>query len=134
MCGKPTRSGDRWSQTGKHIPAGVMRACGLGNSIPATVADKRIVLDAGSVSPGHLACMSRSLEQCPHLRMLEDRELKPFPERWQVTPMMLNATVTPRAQAGSSAAAAPRTILAIGFLQLCGITNGADKNWRMRLG
>lgn len=133
MCGKPTRNGDRWSQTGKHVPAGLMRARGLENSIPLKMSDKRIVLDAGAVSPGHLACMSRSLEQCPHLRELDDRQLKPFPERWQVIPMMLDAIVTPRIPGDNATASAPRTIRAIGFLQLCGITNKVDKNWRMLL-
>ena len=132
MCGQPTRAGDRWTQTGKHVPAGVMRARGLANSIPAALADKRIVLDAGAVAPGHLACMARSLEQCPHLRGLDDRQLKPFPERWHVTPQMVKATLTPRAQTGASAPA-PQTIFAIGFLQLCGITDKVDKNWRLLL-
>jgi hypothetical protein len=134
MCGQPTRRGDRWSQTGKHIPAGVMRARGLSNSIPAWIADKRIILDAGAISPGHLTCMSRSLEQCPHLRELDDRELKPFPDKWHVTPMSLEAVLKPRTQGASVTASAPQTMLAIGFLQLCGITNRVDRNWRLVLG
>lgn len=132
MCGRPAPSGDRWTQTGKYLPAGVLRARGLADSIPAGLADKRIVLDAGAIAPGHLACMTRSLDQCPHLRDLDDRELKPFPDRWQITPMLIEATVAPPA-AGPGAVGAPRSILVIGFLQLCGVTNGTDKNWRRML-
>lgn len=134
MCGEPTASGDRWSQTGKHIPAGVMRARGLSASIPASTDDRRVVLDAGAVAPGHLACMARSLEQCPHLRALDDRELKPFPERWHVSPMYLKAVVAPRVPDSRATASAPGTMLAIGFLQLCGISDRVDENWRLMLG
>ena len=132
MCGRPTRSGDRWSQTGKHLAAGTMRARGLGNPIPATVPDEQVILDAGAIAPGHLACMSRSLEQCPHLRELDDRELKPFPDRRQLTPMLLKAVVKPRGAVGGAAPAAT-TIVAIGFLQLCGITDMVDDDWRLAL-
>ena len=134
MCGEPTQSGDRWSQTGKYIAAGLMRARGLRQSIPAEIADKRIVLDGGAIAPGHLACMARSLNLCPHLGALDDKELKPFPDRWQVTPIMLEAVVKPGGDADGGAGSGQQTMLAIGFLQLCGITNRVDKHWRRMLG
>ncbi|MGI4877425.1 MAG: hypothetical protein ACRYG4_08055 [Janthinobacterium lividum] len=132
MCGRPTASGDRWSQTGKHMTAGAMRARGLANSIPAATADDRVILDAGAIAPGHLACMARSLEFCPHLRTLDDRELKPFPAEWQVTPMLMKAVVRRRPPGGTAAGGAgteAETVVAIGFLQLCGITDRVDAAW-----
>lgn len=132
MCGRPTRSGDRWSQTGKHWPAGVLRARGLGDSLPSDTADEAVILDAGAIAPGHLACMARSLEQCPHLAAADDRQLKPFPDTWQVVPMLMRAVVRPRAADGVPAAATT-TITAIGFLQLCGVTAMVDREWRRML-
>jgi hypothetical protein len=132
MCGEPTRHGDRWTQTGKWIPAGVLRARGLADSIPREAPDKRVVLDAGAIAPGHRVCMDRSLEHCPHLRGMEDHELKPFPEHWKVTATMLEATLaaSPQDRLGRTQ---PSVISVIGFLQLCAVTDRVDRSWRKLL-
>lgn len=127
MCGQPTVSGDRWTQTARRVPAGVLRLRGSGSGLPRDVPDGRVLLDCGSIAPGHRTCMTRSLEQCPHLGTLEDRELKAFPDQWRVSPLLVEVSRT------SAAAAPPRTAAAVAFLQLCGVTDEINRRWRRDL-
>lgn len=123
MCGQPTELGDRWTQTGRFHAAGVLRARGFGAALPAEIEDERVLLDAGAIAPLHMACALASLSRCPHLRALADRELKAFPPAWVVAPLYVQA----RPPAGGSAFAA------VSFLQLIGITEDRDPDWRGRL-
>lgn len=135
MCGQPTPAGDRWSQTGKRRAAGLVRARGLGQLLPPEIDDALIVLDAGSVAPGHRACMDRALRHCPHLQAQDDRELKAFPARWVVTPLYVEAAPlsVPQHYLASGTARPPPPVPAIAFLQLCGLTAELDRSWKRRL-
>ena len=59
----------------------------------------------------------------PGLGAMPDRELKAFPPSWVVVPLYVAAenSVT------------GRPLSAVSFLQLLGITEGRDANWRDRL-
>ena len=111
MCGEPTRDGDRWTQTGQWTTAANYRAHGLGGWLPATMADDQPLLGLGAVAPLHRACAERSLTQCPHLKGMADKELKPFPAAWIVAPM----SVAPKP-------GAPSARPAITFLWLIGVS------------
>jgi len=87
MCGEATPEGDRWTQTGQWTTAGHYRAHGLGGWLPAAMTDDQTLLGLGAVAPLHKACAERSLTQCPHLRSMADKDLKPFPAAWIVAPM-----------------------------------------------
>jgi hypothetical protein len=134
MCGGPTPPDDRWSQTGKRRAAGVLRARGLASLLHPAIEDARIVLDAGSVSPGHRACMERALLHCPHLQAEEDRELKAFPQQWTVTPLYVEAVpdATPQHYLAHQSLK-PSPLPAIAFLQLCGVTQDCDHLWKRTL-
>lgn len=132
MCGQPTEAGDRWSQTGRFMAAGVIRARGLGHTMPTDLADDRIVLDAGAIAPLHKACATRAVQHCPHLGAMADTTLKPFPAAWVVTPLMVEAR---RPAAALNVLAAPAgkpgaPVAVVSFLQLCGITEDRDPDWR----
>ncbi len=134
MCGKPTPSDDRWSQTGKRRAAGVLRARGLGRLLHPAIEDARIIFDAGSVAPGHRMCMERALLHCPHLQAEDDRELKAFPQQWTVTPLYVEAI--PKAVPQhylATQGSRPSSLPAIAFLQLCGILETSDPAWRLGL-
>ena len=139
MCGVPTQAGDRWSQTGRYVAAGELRAKGLGSHLPTDMADDRVLLDVGAIAPLHRACAERSMTLCPHLSGRSDHTLKPFPGAWVVTPLTIEA----RPPAGPLAApvmnvfANPQPIRkpipVVTFLQLCGVTDDHDPAWRSKL-
>jgi hypothetical protein len=117
MCGEPTPEGDRWSQTGRAITAADVKAKGLGAWLPAGYKDSRPLFDAGAIAPLHRACAERALLHCPHLKGMDDRELKPFPGEWMVIPLMVEAK--PPLRIGATA---PRpSVAAVSFLQLIGV-------------
>lgn len=123
MCGKPTAEGDRWSQTGRFYAAGVLRARGFGQFLPADLDDDRVILDCGAIAPLHFQCAHASLLRCPHLGAMPDKDLKAFPPQWVVAPLYVEARqpITNKA------------IAAVSFLQLIGITTSRDPDWRASL-
>ena len=131
MCGKPTTEGDRFTEVAKAVPAGVLRARGLAAVLPPEVDDARIVINAGAIAPLHRGCVERSLTHCPHLRGLPDIEVRPFPARWSVMPLEVEAIAdeAPRLFLARPALG-PRRINVVGFLQLCGLTDQQDPLWR----
>jgi hypothetical protein len=134
MCGQPTAAGDRWTQIAKRVPAGLLRAKGLGRAMPPVVPDAQILIDAGSIAPLHEACVKRSLEHCPHLKAHPGVEVMPWPAQWTVTPLLVEATPLAPPLA---VLAAPRLSVAptavISFLQIFGLTPEHDPRWRRRL-
>ncbi|WP_397400756.1 hypothetical protein [Phenylobacterium sp.] len=122
MCGEPTEAGDRWSQTGRFVAVGDLRARGFGPAVPADLEDDRIVLDAGAIAPLHMRCALASLQRCPHLGGMADRDLKAFPPSWVVVPLYVKATRQITGQ----------PLPAVSFLQLFGITTDRDAGWRDR--
>jgi hypothetical protein len=123
MCGKPTPEGDRWTQTGQFRAAGVLRARGFGPALPADLDDDRVVLDCGAIAPMHFQCAHASLQRCPHLAALPDKDLKAFPPTWVVAPLYVEARHPITSQ----------SIAAVSFLQLIGITITRDPDWRRGL-
>ncbi len=111
MCGGPTQSGDRWTQTATPTAAGLLRARGMGHLLPAATPDTQRVLNAGGIAPSHRACAERALQHCPHLRAMPDKTLRPFPDRWYVAPLLIAASL-PHGAAG------PAPVIT--FLQLTG--------------
>ncbi|KQZ05972.1 hypothetical protein ASD21_18485 [Caulobacter sp. Root1455] len=131
MCGEPTVAGDRWTQIAKRVPAGLLRAKGLGIALPPAVGNERIVIDAGSIAPLHDACVKRSLEHCPHLKAHPGVEVMAWPEHWTVAPLMVQAVAPPVLTIMAAPIAPPRA--AVGFLQIFGLTQDSDPRWRRRL-
>jgi hypothetical protein len=129
MCGEPTQAGDRWTQTATLVAAGALRAKGLGGALPPVVPDHQMVLDAGAISPSHRVCAERALEHCPHLRGQPDQTLRPFPQRWTTYPLMIAATPPGHALAAQP----PAPIPVISFIQLCGVTDAVQRDWRQRM-
>lgn len=127
MCGRPTLSGDRWTQVARRTPAGLLRRADRAVGLPREIEDKRVVVDAGSIAPLHKACVDRSLRYCPHLRADPNVDVRPFPARWTVLPLLIEAA--PAAESGAVVGAA---ILVVTFLQLVGITSRTDPDWRFR--
>lgn len=127
MCGRPTQAGDRWTQVAKRTSAGLLRRAGVAIGLPREIEDKRVVVDAGSIAPLHKACVERSLRYCPHLKADPNVNVRPFPARWTILPLIIEAA--PMVETGAVAGAA---VLVITFLQLVGITDGADRDWRFR--
>lgn len=127
MCGRPTVEGDRWTQVARRVAAGLLRRRGVADALPRDIEDRRVVVDAGSIAPLHKACVDRSLEHCPHLRTEADIDVQPFPARWAILPLMIEAA--PMLETGAAAGAA---ILVVTFLQLVGITDRTDRDWRFR--
>lgn len=123
MCGEATPEGDRWCQTARFVAAGTLRARGFGPALPADLEDDRVLLDCGAIAPLHLTCAQASLRRCPHLGGLRDRELKVFPPAWVVMPLYI---------AASRPVGAP--VRAVSFLQLLGVTQSRDSDWRARPG
>ena len=121
MCGKVTQAGDRWSQTGRYVAAGTLRTRGFGEALPADLDDARLLLDAGAIAPLHGVCAEASLERCPHLGGLPDRELKPFPAAWVVVPLYTHVPMD-----------TGRPLAIVSFLQLVGVTETRDPDWRDR--
>ncbi len=123
MCGEPTPEGDRWSQTGRFQAAGVLRARGFAHALPADLDDDRVVLDCGAIAPLHFRCAQASLQRCPHLGGMPDKDLKAFPPAWTVVPLYVEAKQQ----------VTGKSIPAVSFLQLLGLTITRDPDWRQRL-
>ena len=124
MCGQPTTAGDRWTQVAHPATAGDLRAAGRGERLPAELSDNSVLIDAGAIAPLHRACADRSLRYCPHLKANPHIDLRPFPDRWLVLPLMTRAEAP--AQTFLARPTAARSIPVIGFLQLCGLTEDHD--------
>lgn len=118
MCGRATEPNDRWIQTASLVPAGELRRRGFAAALPASVADRTVIFNAGSITPSHHACATRALEHCPHLRGYSNPTLLAFPERWTTYPLM----VGPAATHVLAITPPPPAIL---FLQLFGIADEA---------
>ncbi|MDP3802462.1 hypothetical protein [Brevundimonas sp.] len=128
MCGRPTPLGDRWTQVAHPATAGRLRSVGRGAGLPADLTDDAILIDAGAIAPLHRACVDRSLRYCPHLKADPDIDVRPFPERWIVLPLIARGEAP--AQLFLDRPAPARTAPVIGFLQLCGLTGDRDPAWR----
>lgn len=129
MCGEPTPEGDRWTQVARRTSAGRLRRDGKAVALPREIEDRRVVIDAGSIAPLHKACVDRSLRHCPHLTADPNVNVMPFPARWTLLPLLIEAA--PTLEAGAAAGALAGTAVAvITFLQLVGVTNRIDKDWR----
>ena len=118
MCGQPTAADDRWTEVAKRRTAGALRQSSAGGGLPAELADNRVLLDAGSITPLHKRCVERSLAHCPHLKHEAEVKVIRFPPRWVVTPLMIEAT---NAKGGVTPVVA--------FLQICGVTDAIDRRW-----
>ncbi len=127
MCGRPTAADDRWTQVARLTPAGLLRRAGKAVGLSREIEDRRVVVDAGSIAPLHKACVERSLRHCPHLKADPDVNVLPFPTRWTILPLLIEAA--PILETGAAAGAA---ILVVTFLQLVGITERTDRDWRFR--
>ncbi|MFN3930670.1 MAG: hypothetical protein ACK4JY_02870 [Brevundimonas sp.] len=127
MCGSPTVAGDRWTQVAKRTSAGRLRRSGKAVDLPREIEDRRVLVDAGSIAPLHRACVERSLGECPHLKADPDVDVKPFPARWTLLPLLIEAVPAPGPGAAAGAAVAVIT-----FLQLIGVTDSVDRDWRFR--
>lgn len=128
MCGQPTPVEDRWTQVAHPTTAGRLRAAGRGAGLPADLTDDIILIDAGAIAPLHRACVDRSLRYCPHLKADPNIDVRRFPERWIILPLMARAEAPPRLFLARPAPA--RTTPVVGFLQLCGLTGDRDPAWR----
>ncbi len=120
MCGEPTLAGDRWTLTARRMSAGMLRRKGLKGSVPAELADARIVIDAGAVAPQHYHCATRSMVKCPHLSADPDLDLQPFADRWFVSPLFASLPTMPMAVMAKPVRPPPPLVC---FLQLCGVTD-----------
>lgn len=121
MCGKITNHRDRWTATGRYVAAGVLRARGFAEALPADLDDARVLLDAGAIAPLHQRCAEAAMKDCPHLSTMPGQELKPFPREWVVAPLYTQAVDI------------VRTIAVVTFLQLIGVTDHRDADWREQL-
>lgn len=128
MCGKPTAADDRWTQVAHPVAVGRLRAGGRGDRLPADLPDDRVLVDAGAIAPLHRACADRSLRYCPHLKADPHIDLRRFPDRWIVLPLMARAEAP--AQLFLARPAPARAVPVVGFLQLCGLTDERDPAWR----
>lgn len=115
MCGQPTTEDDRWTELAKRRTAGALRASGAGDGLPTSLADNRVLLDAGAITPLHRHCVDRSMTHCPHLKQAGVKVIR-FPRRWIVMPLMIEAT-------DEGGRATP----VVSFLQICGITDAVDR-------
>lgn len=128
MCGRPTPPDDRWTQVATRTSAGRLRRSGKADGLPTTIRDRQVLVDAGSIAPLHKACVERSLLHCPHLKADPNVNVMPFPARWALLPLLIEAA--PAIEAGAAAGVA--AVLVITFLQLVGITDSVDPDWRYR--
>lgn len=133
MCGAPTAEDDRWTQTARRTTAGALRVRGLGDALPASVPDDRVVINAGSIAPSHRACAERALEHCPHLRADAEAEILRFPSAWTVHPLQEAGEVGGPASYVTATPAPRRAVPVVSFLQLCGVTRETDARWRRAL-
>ena len=124
MCGQPTTADDRWTQVAHPVTAGRLRAAARGDGLPRDLADDRVLIDAGAIAPLHRACVDRSLRYCPHLKADPNIDVRRFPERWIVLPLLARAEAP--AQLFLARPVPQRTVPVIGFLQLCGLAEDPD--------
>lgn len=127
MCGKPTKAGDRWTQVAHPVTVGRLRAGGRGDLLPADLPADRVLIDAGAIAPLHRACADRSLRYCPHLKADPHIDVRRFPDRWIVLPLMARAEAPARMFLARPSPA--RAVAVVGFLQLCGLTDDSDPAW-----
>lgn len=133
MCGQPTAQDDRVTQVARRLAAGKLRASGRASGIPPAIADEQVIVDAGAIAPLHRRCSDLSLMHCPHLRAEPAIDVQPFPARWGLIPLMIEAVAPlPAGFTLMAAAAVAAPVAVITFLQLCGVTNQIDKAWRTR--
>ncbi|RZJ93935.1 MAG: hypothetical protein EON88_13550 [Brevundimonas sp.] len=121
MCGQPTHQGDRWTQVARRTSAGSLRRGARRVELPNEIQDGRVVVDAGSIAPLHKACSDLSLQHCPHLKADPNVDVQRFPERWLVTPLLIAATADDGGETP-----------VVAFLQLMGVTERIDKDWRRK--
>lgn len=124
MCGQPTTADDRWTQVAHPVTAGRLRAAGRGSGLPDDLADDGVLIDAGAIAPLHRACAERSLRYCPHLKADPDIDVRRFPGRWIVLPLMAWAEAPARMFLARPTR--QRSVPVIGFLQLCGLAADHD--------
>ena len=129
MCGRPTAADDRWTQVAHPVTAGRLRAAGRGDRLPDDLSDDRVLIDAGAIAPLHRACAKRSLRYCPHLKADPNIDVRRFPDRWIVLPLMARAESP--AQLFLARPVPARAVPVIGFLQLCGVTDDYDPDRRV---
>lgn len=130
MCGGETAPNDRWCLTARMETAGSLRMRGYAANLPPDMPDNELVLNCGAISPGHLVCMERSAEQCPHLSSMQALTLRQFPARWTVSPLLVEATVSAPQLFLARPTAAPKAV--ISFIQLCGIMGDAEPPRRQK--
>lgn len=131
MCGEPTSSDDRVTQVARRIPAGLLRQGGRAHNLPAPIPDDLILIDAGSIAPLHRACSNRSLRYCPHLKDAPSVDVMAFTPRWTTMPLMIEVIAPPPpGHAVMMTSPRPRSLPAITFIQLCGLTDDHDPDWR----
>lgn len=128
MCGQPTGPNDRWTQVAHPVAAGRLRETGRGDRLPGELSDDSTLIDAGAIAPLHRACVDRSLRYCPHLKADPHIDIRRFPDRWIVLPLMARAEAPPQLFLARPTPA--RSAAVIGFLQLCGLTGERDAAWR----
>lgn len=128
MCGQPTGPNDRWTQVAHPVAAGRLRETGRGDRLPGHLSDDSTLIDAGAIAPLHRACVDRSLRYCPHLKADPHIDVRRFPDRWIVLPLMARAEAPPQLFLARPTPA--RSAAVIGFLQLCGLTGERDAAWR----
>lgn len=133
MCGQATAAEDRVTQVARRTPAGRLRASGRAPGLSPSIADETVLIDAGAIAPLHRACSDLSLRHCPHLRGDPNVDVMPFPERWVVLPLLIEASAPPMAgHALMLRPTVPQTVAVITFIQLCGVTGDVDRAWRTR--
>ncbi|WP_428149577.1 hypothetical protein [Brevundimonas sp.] len=133
MCGQPTAPDDRVTQVARRLAAGTLRASGRATGLPSTIADEQVIVDAGAIAPLHRRCSDLSLEHCPHLRAEPAIDVQPFPARWGLIPLMIEAAAPlPAGFALLAVAAVAAPVAVVTFLQLCGVTDQVDRAWRTR--
>jgi hypothetical protein len=124
MCGQPTAAEDRWTQVAHPVSAGTLRNGRHVESLPASVTDDQMLIDAGAIAPLHRVCVDRSLRYCPHLKADPNIDVRRFSERWLVLPLLVRAEAPP--QMFLAQARQPRAVAVVGFLQLIGLPDERD--------
>lgn len=131
MCGEPTSAEDRVTQVARRVPAGLLRQGGRAPGLSLQIPDDLILIDAGSIAPLHRACSDRSLRYCPHLKASPRVDVMAFTPRWTTLPLMIAVTPPPPPGHALMMRPAPiRSLPAVTFIQLCGLTAEHDPDWR----
>ncbi|ADL01565.1 hypothetical protein [Brevundimonas subvibrioides] len=133
MCGEATAPDDRVTQVARRIPAGRLRASGRGAGLSPHIGDEQVLIDAGAIAPLHRRCSDLSLQHCPHLRAEPDIDVRPFPARWTILPLLIEAIAPrPAGHALIPGMGAQTSVPVVTFLQLCGVSEEVDRAWRTR--